>query len=179
MTYTVLALIFRKPSITPDQFRTHYDTVHVPLLKSLVGDTFPMTHTRNYITRTSSASPPSSPPTTTPATHPAASLQPSSLPPLAEEKSKKPSNDEKNSNSTNDVWLPALLRGHPSDFPYDSLTVMVWEDQASFDSFREVFYRKDVHDAILADEESFIDQRFKIACVLEDPVVTARDGGRG
>ncbi|KAI1412240.1 hypothetical protein F5Y13DRAFT_190601 [Hypoxylon sp. FL1857] len=51
MTYTLVALIKRKSGTTPEEFRTYYDTVHAPLLKSLVGSTFPLTHTRNYVTR--------------------------------------------------------------------------------------------------------------------------------
>ncbi|KAI2627961.1 hypothetical protein GGS26DRAFT_560581 [Hypomontagnella submonticulosa] len=51
MTYTVIAHVKRKVGTTPFEFRKHYDTVHVPLLKSLVGATFPLTHTRNYVTR--------------------------------------------------------------------------------------------------------------------------------
>ncbi|OTA92692.1 hypothetical protein M434DRAFT_318644 [Hypoxylon sp. CO27-5] len=53
MTYTIIALLKRKQGLTPLQFRTHYDTVHLPLLKSLVGSAFPLTHTRNYVSRTS------------------------------------------------------------------------------------------------------------------------------
>ncbi|KAI0838427.1 EthD domain-containing protein [Hypoxylon sp. FL0890] len=51
MTYTIIALLKRKQGLTPLQFRTHYDTVHLPLLKSLVGSAFPITHTRNYVSR--------------------------------------------------------------------------------------------------------------------------------
>ncbi|KAI1142084.1 hypothetical protein F5Y05DRAFT_409232 [Hypoxylon sp. FL0543] len=51
MTYTVVAHIKRKTGTTPEQFRNYYDTVHIPLLMSLVGPTFPLTHTRNYVTR--------------------------------------------------------------------------------------------------------------------------------
>ncbi|KAI1634903.1 hypothetical protein F4809DRAFT_616660 [Biscogniauxia mediterranea] len=52
MTYTIVAFIRRKEGITPAEFRAYYDTVHVPLLKSLVGSAFPLSHTRNYVTRT-------------------------------------------------------------------------------------------------------------------------------
>lgn len=148
MTYTILALIYRKPSLTPDQFRTHYDTVHVPLLKSLVGDTFPMTHTRNYITRTQSWT-------------------------QNQDLDSSTSKSFGDSPST-DLWLPTLYRGQPSDFPYDSLTVMIWEDKPTFDRFCEVFYREDVQKKMQADEERFIDRTFRMACALEDPVVTAR-----
>lgn len=57
MTYTVVALLKRKDGMTPAEFRTHYDTVHVPLLRSLVGSTFPLSHTRNYVTRNPTGNP--------------------------------------------------------------------------------------------------------------------------
>jgi hypothetical protein len=56
MTYTVVALIKRKQGITPAQFREHYDSIHVPLLKALVGSAFPLTHIRNYVAQTSAGS---------------------------------------------------------------------------------------------------------------------------
>lgn len=51
MTYTIVDLIRRKQDITPEQFRNYYNNVHVPLLKLLMGDTFPLTHTRHYVSR--------------------------------------------------------------------------------------------------------------------------------
>ncbi|KAF2468318.1 uncharacterized protein BDR25DRAFT_231806 [Lindgomyces ingoldianus] len=144
MTYTVIALIYRKPGLTPAQFRTHYDTVHVPLLKSLVGDTFPITHTRNYVTRTRTRSD---------------DMAPTSI----------------SSDSNNELWLPTLYRGQPSDFPYDSMTVMVWEDKTAFERFCEVFYHEEVQEKMQDDEEKFIDRRFRMVCALEEPIVTRRE----
>jgi hypothetical protein len=51
MTHTMVAQIKRKPGMTPLQFRNHYETVHVPLLQSLFGIEFPLSHTRHYVTR--------------------------------------------------------------------------------------------------------------------------------
>ncbi|KAI0593427.1 EthD domain-containing protein [Biscogniauxia sp. FL1348] len=51
MTHTVVAFIKRKEGITPAEFRSYYSTVHIPLLQSLVGSAFPLTHTRNFVTR--------------------------------------------------------------------------------------------------------------------------------
>lgn len=53
----MVAQIKRKAGITPLQFRTHYDTVHVPLLQSLFGVEFPLSHTRHYIARRAIAAP--------------------------------------------------------------------------------------------------------------------------
>jgi hypothetical protein len=52
MTFSFLLFITRKPSINPSEFKTHWDTKHVELLKIIAGDNFPLTHTRHYIART-------------------------------------------------------------------------------------------------------------------------------
>lgn len=51
MTFTFLLFITRKPSLTPEEFKNHWESVHIPLLKEIAGDTFPTTHTRRYIAR--------------------------------------------------------------------------------------------------------------------------------
>ncbi|KAL4948678.1 EthD domain-containing protein [Aspergillus filifer] len=39
--------------MTPAQFKTHYETVHMPLIKNLAGDLFPLSHRRLYLARPS------------------------------------------------------------------------------------------------------------------------------
>ncbi|KAI1406383.1 hypothetical protein F4819DRAFT_441425 [Hypoxylon fuscum] len=51
MAIKVLMLIYRKPDLTPAEFRKHYEDVHMPLTKKVAGDTFPLSHTRRYIPR--------------------------------------------------------------------------------------------------------------------------------
>ncbi|KAF2705618.1 hypothetical protein K504DRAFT_460331 [Pleomassaria siparia CBS 279.74] len=51
MVFIVLLYITRKPTLTPSEFRHHWDTQHVQLLKSIAGEDFPITHTRHYIAR--------------------------------------------------------------------------------------------------------------------------------
>lgn len=48
MPYTVLLLVHRKLGLSTADFRHHYENVHVPLLKSLAGSLFPLSHTRQY-----------------------------------------------------------------------------------------------------------------------------------
>jgi hypothetical protein len=131
MTHTIVAQIKRKPTLTPHDFRHYYDTVHVPLLKSLVGPAFPLTHTRHYITR------------------------------LAESP------------------FPAVryregFKGSEVDF--DAVTIMVFRDTAHFDHFREVFFRESVQKSMREDEEKFQDTEWKMACAVEEPVVTKLEG---
>lgn len=51
MTYSVLIFAYRKPGTTPEQFRSHYEGVHVPLVKEIAGEHFPLAHTRRYLHR--------------------------------------------------------------------------------------------------------------------------------
>lgn len=51
MVYTVLMLVYRSPELTPVQFRDHYENKHIPLMKSLTGHDFPLSHARHYIER--------------------------------------------------------------------------------------------------------------------------------
>lgn len=51
MPYTVLLLIHRKPGLSAAEFKHHYENVHVPLMKSLAGPLFPLSHTRRYTQR--------------------------------------------------------------------------------------------------------------------------------
>ncbi|RSM20099.1 hypothetical protein CDV31_000893 [Fusarium ambrosium] len=52
MTYTVVMLVYRNPQMTPDQFKDHYENKHIPLMKKLLGASFPISHSRRYILRT-------------------------------------------------------------------------------------------------------------------------------
>ena len=52
MLYTVCLFLTRKPTITSDQFRIHWEDTHIPLLKSLVGPLFPLHYKRLYFART-------------------------------------------------------------------------------------------------------------------------------
>lgn len=51
MPFTFLLFIPRNPALTPTEFKTHWETIHIPLLKSIAGPLFPLTHTRHYISR--------------------------------------------------------------------------------------------------------------------------------
>ncbi|KAL4961077.1 EthD domain-containing protein [Aspergillus stella-maris] len=53
MPFKALLYVTRKPGTTPAEFKTHYETVHVPLIKELAGDLFPLSHRRLYLARPS------------------------------------------------------------------------------------------------------------------------------
>lgn len=51
MPYIVLIFAHRKPGLSPAEFKSHYESSHVPLVQSLAGPLFPRSHTRRYIQR--------------------------------------------------------------------------------------------------------------------------------
>ncbi|KAF2017957.1 hypothetical protein BU24DRAFT_449521 [Aaosphaeria arxii CBS 175.79] len=54
MTYTIVLFVSRRPNITTDQFRDFWENSHIPLLKSIAGKAFPLSHTRHYVARVNS-----------------------------------------------------------------------------------------------------------------------------
>ena len=49
---------YRLPSLTPQEFKLHYETKHVPLITGLIdGDAAPISYRRNYLNRTSDGKP--------------------------------------------------------------------------------------------------------------------------
>lgn len=51
MPYTIVAFIWRKEGTSPSEFKSHYETTHIPLLLRLLGSVFPISHTRFYLAR--------------------------------------------------------------------------------------------------------------------------------
>ncbi|OCL04255.1 hypothetical protein AOQ84DRAFT_122374 [Glonium stellatum] len=56
MPFSVLLFASRKPGLSPAAFRDHWENKHVPLVKSITGSHFPISHTRRYIARTEGGS---------------------------------------------------------------------------------------------------------------------------
>ncbi|KAG4277674.1 HypE protein [Fusarium proliferatum] len=49
--FRVVMFVVRKPGTTPENFRNHYERVHIPLMRKLGGELFPISHSRRYIAR--------------------------------------------------------------------------------------------------------------------------------
>ncbi|KAL2850256.1 EthD domain-containing protein [Aspergillus pseudoustus] len=49
--YTFAIFVTRKADISPTEFRTHWETNHIPILQRLGGPNFPLSHTRHYLSR--------------------------------------------------------------------------------------------------------------------------------
>ncbi|KAH8427940.1 EthD domain-containing protein [Aspergillus melleus] len=57
MSVRLIITACRKPDLSPEAFRTHYEA-HVELIKRLAADTFPLCHRRSYLLRTTVSVPP-------------------------------------------------------------------------------------------------------------------------
>ncbi|UNI24092.1 hypothetical protein JDV02_009868 [Purpureocillium takamizusanense] len=51
MVFKVLLFAYRKPGLSPTEFRDHLEGRHMDLLKRLFGTAFPVSHVRRYIHR--------------------------------------------------------------------------------------------------------------------------------
>ena len=56
MPYTILIFTSRRPDLSPDDYKSHYETKHVPLLQSIGGPVFPKSYTRRYVERSATQS---------------------------------------------------------------------------------------------------------------------------
>ncbi|KAK4175368.1 EthD domain-containing protein [Triangularia setosa] len=54
--YSIIIFVNRKSNISPEQFKDHWENTHVPLLQSLAGPRFPLSHIRHYLARDSANS---------------------------------------------------------------------------------------------------------------------------
>ncbi|MCJ1381313.1 hypothetical protein MMC17_004423 [Xylographa soralifera] len=61
MTYTIAVFLWRAPHVTPTEFKTHYETKHIPLLLSVMGSIFPKKHTRYYLPKHAAPTSPDNP----------------------------------------------------------------------------------------------------------------------
>ncbi|ETS73992.1 hypothetical protein PFICI_13858 [Pestalotiopsis fici W106-1] len=51
MTFSILLFNYRKPGVTPAEFRAKCEAL-IPLIKEITGQHFPLAHTRRYLLRT-------------------------------------------------------------------------------------------------------------------------------
>ena len=49
--FKIVVFVTRKPGLSPADFKDHYENKHVPLIRSLAGPIFPISHTRHYLAR--------------------------------------------------------------------------------------------------------------------------------
>ncbi|KAH9871949.1 hypothetical protein J1614_006208 [Plenodomus biglobosus] len=51
MPYTILLFVTRNSNLTTEEFKNHYEHIHLPLARSLVGQAWPKTFRRQYLAR--------------------------------------------------------------------------------------------------------------------------------
>ena len=56
MAFRVVLFAYRKPGLSPQDFKQRYEDVHIPLVKDISGSLFPLSHTRRYISLSKTSS---------------------------------------------------------------------------------------------------------------------------
>ncbi|KAI0471897.1 EthD domain-containing protein [Xylariaceae sp. FL0804] len=125
MTYSILIKSYRKPGLTPAQFKAHMERVHVPLVRELAGAAFPLAHTRRY------------------PDHAAANR--------------------------------GLLAGSPTEFAYDAVAELTFEDEAASQAYFARVGRGEAAERLAKDRAMFVDPARVSIVVLADVTVTRRD----
>jgi hypothetical protein len=112
MPPALLIYASRKPGLSIEEFKDHYENKHVPLVKSLAGDLFPKSHTRYYFTK----------------------------------------------DATSGSEASHVIMGQPSDFPWDSTTILTFADDEHFNKCMAIMQDEEVSKKLAADEGIFTDR---------------------
>lgn len=126
MTYTILAILYRKPGLTPSQFKSYYEITHVPLVREVTGSHFPTVYRRSYLPRAH--------------IHGQGGIDDTGA-------------DADTSNTA--YQATTALAGSPSDFQFDVVTEMVFEDEPHFRAFQVALDKNS--ERVKADEAAFFD----------------------
>ncbi|OJJ56560.1 hypothetical protein ASPSYDRAFT_33641 [Aspergillus sydowii CBS 593.65] len=130
MTYTIFAVLYRRPGLTPAQFKSYYETTHVPLVREVTGSHFPTVYKRSYLPRAH--------------IHGQSGIDDTNADTDAEA-------DTSNTAYPNTT----TLAGRPSEFQFDVITEMVFEDETHFRAFQVAIDRN--NDRVKADEAMLFD----------------------
>ena len=49
MTYTIILFVTRNPALSPEEFKDHYENVHIPLAQRLCNGNWPFHFTRRWL----------------------------------------------------------------------------------------------------------------------------------
>lgn len=133
MPYIVLIFAYRKPGLSPAEFKSHYEFNHLPLIQSLTGPLFPKSHTRRYIQRA-------------------------------------PGPSEGGADNANHP--AAVLVGTPADFDYDAFAEVIFDDEATFQTFFACVSKAEAAERIAKDEDMFLDRARTRIVLVDDCTVT-------
>ena len=138
MPFSILIFAYRKPGLSPAEFKSLYETSHIPLVQSVAGSHFPKAHVRRYIQR-------------------------------SQEKSAPASTDDVEEHSE---YPATVLIGAPSDFEYDAIAELTFDDEAAFQAFFGTVSQQDAAEQIAKNEETFLDRPKMRVVVLGDCITT-------
>jgi len=145
MPYQIVAFLWRKPTLTPTEFKNHYETQHMPLLTELMGPAMCARHTRHYITRT-----------------------------LTEAASDPTLTSETISSNINAKYPTTAYAGDGSKIDYDVYSEIEFEDLEKFAAFAMRLQELEKDGRLQEDEDRFLLMQKRIVVAVEEPYVTLR-----
>lgn len=140
MPYIVLIFAYRKPGLSPAEFKSYYESRHVPLIQSIAGPLLPISHTRRYIQRVQGST---------------------------------------EGGADNGNHPAAVLIGTPTDFEYDAIAEVIFEDEAAFQAFFACVNQEEAAVRIAEDEEKFLNRAKMRVVLVDDCKVTTRPTADG
>ena len=182
MTFTILIFAYRKPGLTPAQFRIHGEQIHIPLIKSLTGPLFPLSHVRRYIHRTKIAEEAGGPEGTVgtkgttgieKSEHSEGSNSPNGSRGPGGPGGPKPTSTA--GGPSNPRHPATLFVGAQADVDYDGFSELTFEDETAFNKFMGKTNEPEAKRKMDEDIEGFLDKERTVMVVVGEVVETRRD----
>lgn len=162
MSYSVLMYIYRKEGVSPEQFKEHYETKHVPIIQRLSGNLFPTSHSRHYMGYVPQGG-------ATAGHAPAAADPPTDT--GGDERVRTAEKLLAGSASAGE-YVPMVVQGQPADFGWDVCTILTYTNEAHFREFMAVLMDEGNAKTLADDEEIFMDRSKFKAVILGENLTT-------
>ncbi|ORX99217.1 hypothetical protein BCR34DRAFT_140116 [Clohesyomyces aquaticus] len=151
MPYTLILFVSRKPNLSLLEFKHHWENVHIPLLKTLVGMDFPLSHTRHYIEREAD---------------------------IGHAWGNEGVRDNAQTNVNDHGQSPGIFgTGFGAGCGFDALAVLTFMDKLHWERFWEKVQREGAQSALRRDEEEWLERKSVGGVFVGDSKSTGRDGG--
>lgn len=154
--------IYRKKGTTPEQFKEYYEGKHIPCIQQLSGRLFPTSHIRHYIGYMPTANTTSALKSTSSAASAGGDQRVGAALDLLE-------------GSASSANVPMVVMGQPSDFEWDTASIITYTDETHFREFMAVLTDKKNANMLAEDEEKFMDRSRFQAVILGDVQRTLND----
>ncbi|KAL9082469.1 MAG: hypothetical protein Q9159_006389 [Coniocarpon cinnabarinum] len=141
MPFSIQIQARRAPHLSPAEFQQYNEEVHLPKMRTWLGDNWPLDHRRFYVRRSSGSSTGTSSP---------------------------PFHDSPTKNSSGPAYPAQIFRGDQADIDFDVCTVVTFEDEAHFRRYLARMAEPDIARDFREDSGRFVEQQSLRIHGLED-----------